>query len=122
MSTRRTVVALLAMALVAGAAFAAHADVGPLQSPGITGTVTNSSGAPLANICVGVWDKYGYFYDGGATTDNKGNYSVSVSQGDYKVQFLDCSAQAQYVSQWYSAKSDFDSADVVTVTTLQKTS
>src|SRR5437667_4339510 len=103
MSTRRTVVALLAMALVAGATFAARADVGPLQSPGITGTVTNSSGAPLANICVGVWDRYAYFYDGGATTHYKGTYSVSLWQGGYKVQFMDCSAQPQYISQWYSA-------------------
>lgn len=51
---------------------------------------------------------------GYAHTDANGDYTVTdLAAGEYKVKF---DADYNYIDEWYNDKSDFDSADTVTVT------
>jgi hypothetical protein len=62
----------------------------------ISGTVTNSSNAPLAGICVYAGDNF-------ATTNNAGNYKfIGLSPGSYTVQFQPgCPNNGNYLSANY---------------------
>jgi protocatechuate 3,4-dioxygenase beta subunit len=84
----------------------------------LTGTVTNASGAPLANVCV-------YLYaagaagartgDTGTCTNASGQYVMSVaSAGSYNVAFFDPSGT--YETQWSGGASSEAAATPVTLT------
>ena len=80
----------------------------------ITGRVTNSSGAGIADIWVYATNSAnGYGYSGNTQSD--GNYTVvGLPSGSYRLEFY--GGDSGYITQWYNNKTSFDSADVVTVT------
>jgi protocatechuate 3,4-dioxygenase beta subunit len=93
---------------------------GPTQ---ITGTVTSTSGAPLANICV-------YLYASGATgartgdtgvcTNSAGQYAMNVATaGAYNVVFYD--PAGTYLTQWYNGAATEGTATPVTVASATQT-
>jgi protocatechuate 3,4-dioxygenase beta subunit len=84
----------------------------------ITGTVTNSSSTPVANVCV-------YLYGAGATgartsdpgacTNSAGQYTMHVAAaGSYNVAFFDPSGT--YVTQWSRGQASEATANPVVVT------
>lgn len=85
----------------------------------ISGTVTGTGGAPVANICVqsvmgsennwrGVaWDQ----------TDASGNYELeALEPGTHRVQMMDCNNVGPYLDQWYSGSDSIDSANAIELT------
>lgn len=108
--------ALLSSTLVLAGGFftSAHADTTPGS---ISGTVTNTTGGALVNICVYAAPPHGGGNAGGsAKTDSSGKYTISnVPVGSYSIQFVDCNG-GDYVQQWYNDKTDPLSADTVSVT------
>jgi PKD repeat protein len=85
----------------------------------ITGRVTNGNNG-IAGVSVWV-----YSSDGrqvlGVYTDTNGYYTASgISSGTYKVFFL--GTFVGYIDQWFSNKSNFTSADAVTVNAPDSTS
>ena len=89
----------------------------------ISGTVTDTSGAPLSHIYVSVYDAPHDWVDYDFT-DSAGNYSLGgLRTGGYKVQFSDHSGtDGTYAFEWYDDKADFDSADLVPVAAGSDTS
>jgi hypothetical protein len=74
----------------------------------VTGVVTDSSGRPLSNVCVGVADQslaaFGDAFDVIEFT-RAGKYrAVNLAPGQYQVSF-GCGSGGKYVSHWYQAKS-----------------
>ncbi len=74
----------------------------------IRGLVTDSSGKPLSNVCVGVADQslvnFGDVFDAIDFT-RAGKYrAVNLAPGQYQVSF-GCASGGKYVSHWYRAKS-----------------
>lgn len=92
--------------LVAGFALtgATPALAGPAGTGTLTGTVTDSGGNPLPDICVRVNDSQGYLAE--TQTDTAGGYAVSdLPSGDsLTVQFDDC-ANHELATQWYDGAS-----------------
>ena len=82
----------------------------------ITGTVTDSaSKAPLAGICVDIYDSSGSVV-GSVPTDSSGAYvSPRLAPGSYQVGFFNCGAST-YASQYYNHQTTLASANPVTVT------
>ena len=86
----------------------------------ISGTVTDSTGTPLADICVNanVADQGGFSNVGsGVTTAADGTYTVAgvPPAGDVRVQFRDCSATPTHLEQWFNGAADFNSANAVSL-------
>ncbi len=110
MTLRRLVVALCALfSLIApGTAAAANGTV--------TGTVTAAtSHAALAGVNVIAFDTTyddPTFLAATTVTDGSGNYTISLPQGEYKLQF---SAASGYVRQFYSGKATPQTADGLAV-------
>ena len=83
-----------------------------VNAQSISGTVT-ANGAGRANVTVGVYSAYANLVDSVKTSAN-GTYTFTgLSNGIYKVLFY---PGAGYAYQWYNNKSDFNSADTVSVT------
>ncbi|MCL5445014.1 MAG: carboxypeptidase regulatory-like domain-containing protein, partial [Actinobacteria bacterium] len=82
----------------------------------ITGTVTNSSDAPVSGICVYVYSSNGY-YVGNTKTGTGGTYSViRLATGTYTVEFTGgCGSAGSYLNQWYKGASSQASATSVSV-------
>ncbi|MFV0316511.1 MAG: carboxypeptidase regulatory-like domain-containing protein [Microthrixaceae bacterium] len=81
----------------------------------ITGTVRNTDGHALENVCVqaSTPDLFGDF----GKTEADGTYSLKIAEeGDYVVQFADCQ-NGTYLGQWYGGNIDPASATPVPVTT-----
>lgn len=102
---------LLIMFVMLGSTLPAIAEHG---SAAISGTVTNSQAEPLANICVTANDTEDGEWSYGSETAADGSYFIEVVEGDYAVQFYDCSDNG-YLEQWYDGKSAWWNADRVTV-------
>jgi hypothetical protein len=87
---------------------------------GISGTVTEDGGGPLANVCVDAFSSGAFI--GEDSTDSSGNYMITgLSTGDYKVEFSDCFA-ATHQTEWYDNASSSASASTVHVTAGSTTS
>ena len=88
----------------------------------ISGTVTDASGAPLANICVYAFTSAGNFA-GNSTSAADGSYTISgLAAGNVVVQFTNCgNAALNYADQFYLAQSSFGTANPVTVVVGQTT-
>ncbi|HEY5111018.1 MAG TPA: carboxypeptidase regulatory-like domain-containing protein [Acidimicrobiales bacterium] len=69
----------------------------------ISGTVTDSNGADLTNVCVNAMNLSGSFV-GGTQTASDGSYTLILAPGSYTVQFNNCGV-GTYASQWYNATS-----------------
>ncbi len=92
----------------------------------ISGTVTDSSGKPLAGIYVSAYPSNNGSSWGSATTDEYGNYTIdSLDPASYNVSFQ-CGwwadSSCNYVTQFYNNKPDSSSADAVSVTAGNTTS
>jgi hypothetical protein len=90
----------------------------------IAGTVTNnaSTPAPLANMCVDVYQASSGSFVTSVKTNSGGKYVVSgVPGGSYKVQFFDCT-NGVYVSQYYNNQATLAAANPVSVTGAATTS
>ncbi len=83
----------------------------------ISGQVTAADGgAGIEGVQVRVYDSNNNFPSVGSDfTDENGDFTVTgLPSGDYKVQFY--AGNTGYFHEWYNDKTDFDSADPVTVT------
>jgi len=83
----------------------------------IAGTVTDTSGAPLPDICVEVlasWVVRG-FIDGEGVTDAAGFYEVPVPSGSYHLLFVPCAVHASHTSSWFDGAPLRSSAKAVAV-------
>ena len=75
----------------------------------ISGTVTDSSGDPLRDICVGASDSTGG-YVGSGYTDLNGNYRIGgLTTGDYRIRFYDC-GDNNVLGEYYDDQPDLASA------------
>jgi protocatechuate 3,4-dioxygenase beta subunit len=81
------------------------------QGGAISGRVTDSSGAPLADVDVYAdGDGWGY-----ASTDADGRYTiVGLSDGDYRVEFWPY--DSTLVGEYYNDTTDYEAATLVAVT------
>jgi hypothetical protein len=83
----------------------------------IAGQVTSDGVTGIEEICVDIYDKtddenqIGFDF-----TDQDGNYAAVVPAGEYKAEFSDCNPSPVYLAEWWDDKPDFDSADIVDVT------
>lgn len=84
----------------------------------LAGTVTSSSGTPLAGITVAVYNGNGT-RRGFTQTDSAGHYVLSVPPGTYALAAFDTTLK--YVTTFYNNKETFGSADLLTVTVSQTT-
>jgi len=84
------------------------ATAGPGGS--ISGRVVDGSGTPVSGFCVNVEN------GPSGQTDGSGVYTIGgVSAGSHRVQYSDCRATPQYVTQWYLGHPDSGSAELVGV-------
>jgi hypothetical protein len=81
---------------------------------GISGKVTNSGGAAIADICVEVYDTDGNWVNENLTGEGGSYIVISLGTSSYKLKFYSCGSA--YTSEWYNNKSSFDAADTVAVT------
>ncbi len=81
----------------------------------ISGTVTDSSGAGIANVNVSAYDAVTNSYvSGSGATSSTGTYTIQgLSSGNYKVLFTPLSS---YIPQWFNNQSSITAGDTVTVT------
>jgi len=95
------------------------ADVRLSHGASITGTITDTSGAPISGVLVSAysWNTWeGYF----SQTDESGNYTLSgLAADDYRICFDPSYAQGPaaggYAMQCYDNQPSMDTADPVTV-------
>jgi 5-hydroxyisourate hydrolase-like protein (transthyretin family) len=73
------------------------------ESVHITGSVTNASGAPLADIIVNAYDASGS--STGTTTNASGQYSLSLRAGTYRLVFED--PKGDYAAVYYPNAESF---------------
>ena len=99
-------------------------DIDFVLYPGgtVSGTVVaQSDGTPLANITVGVEriSDHRWWYD---CTDDQGEYQVrDINYGDYKVWARGdtrCGGDQTYMREYWQEKTNWDDADVVTVSAV----
>ena len=82
----------------------------------IEGTVTDSDGDPVAQICVSVYDQQ-LRLKGFAKTRADGTYTVAtVAAGAVVLRFHDCTAPFDFGPEWYNNKLTGQSATTVSVT------
>jgi hypothetical protein len=87
----------------------------------IAGRVTDSSRNPIPGVYVQAYDpKDENIVFNGSTTNTKGFYTILLAAGNYKVLFSPRIDGENYASEWYNNKSDFHSADTVTVRRFMK--
>ncbi|MDP2913965.1 MAG: carboxypeptidase-like regulatory domain-containing protein, partial [Candidatus Aminicenantes bacterium] len=86
----------------------------------ITGLVTDSLGTPIGNVNVNVNNLSNQWITNGFTQAN-GTYYIALPAGSFKVCFTP-SQGSNFLSQWYSGKADFASANTVFVVTGVTTS
>ena len=93
------------------------------MTPGVvfSGTVTDTSGNPIPNVCVFVSDPQ-HSTGSGNTTDANGSYRASGLQpGTYTVEFdAGCYGQSKYDVQWYDGAATEDQATQLTGTASQE--
>src|SRR2546428_3541414 len=96
----------------------AHAGLLGTNYGSLSGRVTNSSGEGVPWVCVELYDAgEGYWVNETETSQYGGYVFSSLQPGDYKVAFTPgCyDGETNYLSEWYSDKADFESADAVSV-------
>lgn len=82
----------------------------------ISGQVADLSGNAIAGVYVQVYDQSdNTIVFATVTTDSKGSFTIPLTTGNYKIGFFPGPDDGNYSPQWYSNKTDFQSANVVTV-------
>jgi Carboxypeptidase regulatory-like domain len=106
--------AALLVLIVGLCAFMSAPGIASAATPGqIEGRVTSaSSGDPIegAEVCLFESATYEFDYNCAFTGPN-GEYELEAEEGEYKVEFYDFG----YVTQWYSGKPTWETADPVEV-------
>ncbi|MCU1404490.1 MAG: hypothetical protein JWQ43_793 [Glaciihabitans sp.] len=90
-------------------------NIGVALAGSLTGTVTDSAGAPIQSQFVSVLNAAGeeYLY---SWTDSDGVYMITgVAPGKYRVQFGQNSSGEEFLSEWWDNKSSLAAATVLTV-------
>jgi hypothetical protein len=84
----------------------------------IAGVVTDeATGAPIADVCVSVYDENLEWVAGGATGVD-GRFILGIPlPGSYKVNLQHCSFPVVYAEEWYEDAAIAEEADLVEVTT-----
>jgi hypothetical protein len=100
---------------VTGGSDTAHIDADMVLGGGISGTVRDDQGRPLAQACVDAEEAGGVGFGGFARTGLSGTYKIlGLSPGQYRARFDDCGGGALAV-EWYKGKSTALDADLVSV-------
>ena len=87
----------------------------------ISGRVTDGSGNAIPNVYVQVYDQsVNTIVFATVTTDGSGSFTIPLAAGNYKVGFFPAADDGNYSPQWYNRKSDFQSAEVLTVKKLTR--
>ena len=82
----------------------------------ISGRVTRPSGAPAVDVCVVTFRAGSTSSGAGGLSDSDGNYRITgLPAGQYKVMFTSCYGTVPYVTQFYAAKSGFETANTLTL-------
>jgi 5-hydroxyisourate hydrolase-like protein (transthyretin family) len=103
---------------VTGGATTTGIDAALITGGEITGLATDrASGAPLAGICIQLYDTSGDVV-ASTQTSAAGAYTLSaLATGAYQVGFFGCGGAWNYVTQYYNHRASLASADLVAVTT-----
>jgi hypothetical protein len=88
---------------------------------GISGTVTDGGGTPLANIKIVVRDFRQQIRRAEARTDASGNYALNISSGDYMVGALNLGTASTAASEWWTC-NDVNGGPVCGVAVQNKAS
>lgn len=94
---------------------AAHLVFSATRSSAIRGTVVDRAGTPVTNACVAAFDEnendidWAWTYAGGSY-----EFADLPPGGSYRLRVSDCYGGDAVVPQWYSGKSSFETADVIT--------
>jgi hypothetical protein len=90
-------------------------NVALVKGATVTGTVTDGSGVGIAGVSVQLsTTNNSPTNTPTATTDDKGNYTLSgIQPGSYTLYFN--GSRQGYIAQWYQGKSDLSSADTFTL-------
>ena len=84
-------------------AVAAQSASAAANSGSLSGTVVNTSHAPLANICVTATANQGRSAPSSTQTAADGTYTISgLDQNTYLINFTDCSSSPTYAPQYYN--------------------
>lgn len=91
-------------------------DATMLQPGKIAGTVTNTSGVPIAGVSVEIYDSsFDYEHTKFAITNANGEYTVEgLQEGEYRVGFFP--ENSTYLPQYYNGQTSLTSASPVLVT------
>jgi Carboxypeptidase regulatory-like domain len=98
-------------------------NVTMVQGGKITGNVTDNAAVPmpLAGMCVVAFHPTSFTPASSTKTGVSGNYVLrGLATGSYKVEFYDCNG-TDYIGKYYNNKADFNSANLVSVTTASTT-
>jgi len=108
--------AVAAASTIVAAGYGATADLTLSSGNYISGTVTGTGGVALAGIAVEAFTFNSDFsYDGHATTNGSGFYSIDVAPGTYSVEFVGGKA---YVTGYYTSSGFSDYAPSATPLTV----
>ena len=89
----------------------------------ISGTVTDSTTARVASVTVNIYHAANHMLVETVSTNPDGSYfAYNLPAGSYKVEFDPSNTGGDYLKQWYTTKTDFSSANSVTVTAGDTTS
>jgi hypothetical protein len=87
----------------------------------IIGFVTDISGNGIPGVYVQVYDQNDRtIVLATITTNSTGAFTIPLAPSSYKVGFFPGPDDGNYLPQWYNNKSDFQSADAVTVKRFKK--
>ena len=97
------------------------ADASLVKGARFTGTVTaEDTGNPLANASVYVYSGGSFLSQGYASTDQNGQFTTgALPPGSYTIQY-NAPYQSSYLDEWYNDKSNYASADPVTLNSTDK--
>jgi hypothetical protein len=99
-----------------GAATAINATMSTGGS--ISGTVKDSTSAPISGICADAFEGYSYVASG--VTQSNGTYTITgLPAGTYTVEFYSCGTTGSYVLQWYQGAAEQSTATSVAVANNQ---
>ena len=89
-------------------------DLAIEEASSISGTVTDSTPAPLEDLCVEAYDGSDEFVNYGFT-NAAGEYTIpALESGEYRIHFLPCDVPHDVSPEFYDDKPDLASADPVT--------
>jgi len=100
---------------VATGATTAGIDVQLATGGTVTGVVTGTNGAPVADICITGLDADGNYLSGSYTQEDGTYLMDQLPEGDVRVFFEPCEADMNYLGEYYDNKATLASANAVAV-------